>query len=164
MERMYAVKIRAPADIIFEELGKFGETGTRFLNLRFLDVKRVSGSPNAVNAVIRYRLKGMPLAMDIRLARSISSRTLFYEPGELFSQKGKLIFDIAPTKDGNNRLVIYTAFDFKRGKSVSSRLFWKFFKGIFPEYAHDVVWNHAACCIKRDAEEKTRMGSAWRST
>jgi flavin-dependent dehydrogenase len=158
MERMYAIKIRAPADTIFEELGKFGETGTRFLNLRFLDVKRIAGSPNAVSAVVRYRLKGMPLAMDIRLARSIPSRTLLYEPGELFSQNGKLIFDIAPTRDGNNRLVIYTAFDFKRGKTLAGRLFWKFFKGIFPDYAHDVVWNHAACCIKRDAEKNEEIG------
>jgi flavin-dependent dehydrogenase len=155
MERMYAIKIRAPADIIFEELGKFGETGSRLLNLRFMDVKRISGSPNAVNAVVRYSLKRIPLAMDIRLARSIPSRTLLYEPGELFSQNGKLIFDIAPTKDGNNRLVIYTAFDFKRGKTVAGRLFWNVFKKLFPEYAHDVVWNHAACCIKRDAEKKT---------
>ncbi len=154
MERMYAIKIRAPANLIFDELGKFGEIGTRFLNLRFFEVKRISGSPNAVGAVIRYRLKNMPLAMDIRLARSIPGRSLLYKPGELFSQNGKLIFDIAPTKDGNNRLVIYTAFDFKRGRTFAGKLFWKFIKGIFPDYAHDVVWNHAACCIKRDAEKK----------
>lgn len=153
MERMYALKIRAPADMIFAELGKFGETGSRFLKLRFLDVKRITGSPNKVGAVVRYRLKRMPLAMDIRLTRSIPGRTLLYEPGELFSQNGKLIFDIAPTKDGNNRLIIYTAFDFKRGQTVAGRLLWTLFRAVFPDYAHDVVWNHAACCIKRDAEK-----------
>jgi flavin-dependent dehydrogenase len=154
MERMYAIKIRAPARIIFQELGKFGETGTRLLSLRFLEVTRISGQPNTVGAVVRYRLKRMPVAMDIRLARSIPDRTLLYEPGELFSQNGKLIFDIAPTKDGNSRLVIYTAFDFKRGRTAATRLFWKLFKKIFPDYAHDVVWNHAICCIKRDAEKR----------
>ena len=154
MERMYAIKIRAPAIIIFEELGKFGEIGATFLNLRFLDVRRILGLPNEVGTVVRYRLKRLPVAMDIRLARCIPGRTLLYEPGELFSQNGKLIFDIAPTKDGNNRLVIYTAFDFKRGKTVAARLFWKLFKRIFPDYAHDVVWNHAACCIKKEAEER----------
>jgi flavin-dependent dehydrogenase len=155
MERMYALKIRAPADLIFEELGKFGEAGSRFLNLRFLNVKRTAGLPNTVGAVVSYRLKRTPLAMDICLVRAIPGRTLLYEPSELFAQNGKLIFDIAPTKDGNNRLVIYTAFDFKRGRTVAGRLFWRFFKGIFPDYAHDVVWNHAACCIKRDAEKRT---------
>jgi flavin-dependent dehydrogenase len=156
MERMYALKIRAPADTIFEELGKFGERGTRFLKLRFLDVKRTAGSPNKVGAVVRYRLKGSPLAMDIRLTRSIPGRSLLYEPGELFSQNGKLIFDIAPTKDGNNRLIIYTAFDFKHGKTVAGRLLWTFFRALFPEFAHDVVWNHAVCCIKRDAEKRSQ--------
>jgi hypothetical protein len=160
MERIYALKIRAPADTIFEELGRFGEAGTRFLKLRFLDVKRIAGSPNAMGAVVRYRLKHMPLAMDIRLTRSIASRTLLYEPSELFSQNGKLIFDIAPTKDGNNRLIIYTGFDFKRGKTLAGRLFWIFFKEIFPAYAHDVVWNHAACCIKKEAEKKAIIVSA----
>ncbi|MGD9364270.1 MAG: hypothetical protein PVH87_01125 [Desulfobacteraceae bacterium] len=154
MERMYAIKIRAPAIIIFEELGKFGELDATFLNLRFLDIKRILGSPNEVGSVVRYRLKGLSVSMDIRLARCIPGKALFYEPGELFSKNGKLIFDIAPTKDGNNRLVIYTAFDFKRGKTVAARLFWKLFKRIFPEYAHDVVWNHAACCIKKQAEER----------
>ncbi len=156
MERMYAIKIRAPARIIFQELGKFGETGARFLRLRFLDVTRISGPPNTVGAVVRYRLKRLPIAMDIRLARSIPDRTLLYEPGEVFSQNGKLIFDIASTKDGNSRLVIYTAFDFKRGRTAATRLFWKLFKKIFPGYAHDVVWNHAICCIKRDAEKSVK--------
>jgi flavin-dependent dehydrogenase len=154
MERMYAIKIRAPASIIFQELGKFGETGSRFLSLRFLDVTRISGPPNTVGAVVRYRLKRLPIAMDIRLARAIPDRTLLYEPGELFSRNGKLIFDIAPTKDGNSRLVIYTAFDFRRGRTAASRLFWRLFRKIFPDYAHDVVWNHAICCIKRDAEKR----------
>jgi flavin-dependent dehydrogenase len=154
MERMYAIKIRAPARIIFQELGKFGETGSRFLSLRFLDVTRISGPPNTAGAIVRYRLKRLPIAMDIRLTRSIPDRTLLYEPGELFSQNGKLIFDIAPTKDGNSRLVIYTAFDFKRGRTAATRLFWKLFKKIFPDFAHDVVWNHAICCIKRDAEKR----------
>ncbi|MCP4748072.1 MAG: hypothetical protein GY874_18330 [Desulfobacteraceae bacterium] len=154
MERMYAIKIRAPAMTIFQELGKFGDIEATFLNLRFLDIERIFGSPNEAGSVVRYRLKGLPVAMDIRLARCIPGRALFYEPGELFLQNGKLIFEIAPAKNGNNRLVIYTAFDFKRGTTVAGRLFWKFFKCIFPEYAHDVVWNHAACCIKKLSEQK----------
>jgi hypothetical protein len=154
MERMYAIKIRASSRMIFEELCKFGDAEAKFLNLRFFDVRRISGSPNQVGSVVRYRLKKLPVSMDIRLVRCIPGKTLLYEPEELFSRHGKLLFDIAPTKDGNNRLVIYTAFDFKSGKTILGRIFWKFFKHIFPDYAHDVVWNHAICCIKKETEKR----------
>lgn len=154
MERMYAIKIRASSRMIFEELGKFGDAEAKFLNLRFFDVRRISGSPNQVGSVVRYRLKKLPVSMDIRLVKCIPGKTLLYEPEELFSRHGKLLFDIAPTKDGNNRLVIYTAFDFKSGKTILGRIFWKFFKHIFPDYAHDVVWNHAICCIKKETEKR----------
>lgn len=155
MERMYAVKIRASAAQIFEELGKFGDPNGKFLRLRFVDVARISGSPNQVGSVIRYSLRMLPVSMDIRLARCIPGKTLLYEPGELFTRRGKLIFDIAPTKDGNHRLVIYTAFDFRSERGFVCRPFWKLFKRLFPDYVHDVVWNHAICCIKGEAEQRS---------
>ncbi|GBC62157.1 hypothetical protein DENIS_3120 [Desulfonema ishimotonii] len=158
MERMYAIKIRASAGAIFEELGKFGDAEGKFLRLRFVDVRRTRGLPNQVGTVVTYRLRMLPVSMDIRLARCIPGKTLLYEPGELFAERGKLIFDISPTKDGNNRLVIYTAFDFKRGRGILSRIFWTLFKKLFPEYAHDVVWNHAICCIKGEAEKNAERG------
>ncbi len=74
-------------------------------------------------------------------------------PSPLFTRNGKLIFDISPTRDGNNRLVVYTAFDYRRGNTVLTKVFWRLFKGIFPDFAHDVVWNHAVCCIKGEAEK-----------
>ena len=154
MERMYAIKIRASSRRIFEELGKFGEQDAKFLKLRFVDVERIAGHRNRQGAVVRYKLKGFPLAMDIRLIRSIPGRSLYYEPGELFAENGRLIFDIAPTKDGNNRLVIYTAFDFKKGRGPMGKAFWKLFKALFPEFAHDVVWNHAICRVKGEAEKE----------
>lgn len=152
MERMYAIKIRASSQAIFEELGRFGEAHAKFLKLRFVDVRRTQGAANKVGSVIRYRLKVLPIAMDIRLTQVISNQTLLYEPQELFAKKGVLLFDIRPTKDGNNRLVIYTAFDFKAGKTFFKKLFFKLFRCFFPEFAHDVVWNHAVCTIKARAE------------
>ncbi|QTA81049.1 FAD/NAD(P)-binding domain-containing protein [Desulfonema limicola] len=153
MERMYAIKIRASSEVIFQELGRFGDVKGKFLRLRFVDVKRISGKPNQEGAVVSYCAKNLPVSMDIRLKRSIPGQTLFYEPEELFAVNGKLIFEIRPTIDGNNRLVIYTGFDFKKGDNIVSRIFWKYFKKFFPEYAHDVVWNHAICCIKGEAEK-----------
>lgn len=152
MERMYAIKIRASSGRIFEELGKFGDPDSKFLKLRFVDVKRILGLPNKQGAVIKYSLGNLPLSMDIKLVRSLSEKALLYEPSGFFTKEAKLIFDITPTKDGNNRLVLYTAFDFKKGKTPVARIFWKFFKGVFPDFAHDVVWNHAICCIKGEAE------------
>ena len=152
MERMYAVKIRAPARTIFEELAKFGEDRAKFLRLRFVDVKRREGRPNHVGAVVTYRLKFSPIAMDLRLIQAVPDKTLLYEPEELFTTDGILLFDISPTKDGNHRLVVYTAFDFKKGKSLMGRAFFSLFKHLFPDFAHDVVWNHALCTIKAEAE------------
>lgn len=152
MERMYAIKIRASAPAIFEELKRFGDPDRRFLNLRFVQVRRVSGAPGEAGSVIRYSLGRLSVTMDVRLVRAIPCRSLLYEVQEIFSDRGRLLFDVAPTRDGNHRLVIYTAFDFKRGKGAAARILWRVFKGLFPAYAHDVVWNHAICCIKGDAE------------
>lgn len=153
MERMYAIKIRASAGRIFQELGKFGDPEGKFLRIRFVDVSRISGLPNQEGSVVRYRLKFLPISMDIRLVRSLGNKALLYQPDGLFTRQGKLAFDIRPTQDGNNRLVIYTAFDFRQGKTPLGRLFWNLFKRVFPDYAHDVVWNHAICCIKGEAEK-----------
>jgi hypothetical protein len=72
---------------------------------------------------------------------------------------GKLIFNVAPTTDGNRRLAIYAAFDFKKGKGFASRMMWKGARFLFPEFVHDVVWNHALCTIKEDVERK--QDHAW---
>jgi hypothetical protein len=66
----------------------------------------------------------------------------------------QLIFNVTPTKDGNRRLSIYTAFDYKRGKGLASRMMWKSARIFFPEFVHDVVWNHALCTIKEEVERK----------
>jgi hypothetical protein len=158
MERMYAIKIRASAEEIFEELGKFGDAKGKFLRLRFVNVRRIAGQPNQAGTVIRYSLRVLPVSMDIRLARCLPGQTMLYEPEELFAKHGKLIFDVTSTKDGNHRLVIYTAFDFRKGRGIFSRSFWWLFKMIFPDYAHDVVWNHAICCIKGEVEKRAADG------
>jgi hypothetical protein len=154
MERMYAIKIRASANAIFSELKKFGAPDRRFLKLRFVAVRRISGRPGEVGTVIRYSLKRLPVAMDVRLVKAIPDKALLFEVAEVFSTRGRLLFDITPTRDGNHRLVIYTAFDFKGGGGTVERVFWRVFKGAFPAYAHDVVWNHAICCIKGEAERR----------
>jgi hypothetical protein len=79
---------------------------------------------------------------------------LLYQVDERLSDHGKLIFNVAPTKDGNSQLAIYAAFDYKRGKGLASRVLWKGLRMLFPEFVHDVVWNHALCSIKEEVERK----------
>ena len=151
-ERMYAIKIKASKRRIFEELGKFGDERKRFLKLRFVEIVRTSGLPNQLDSTIRYKASLLPIALDMHLKCVVPEEVLFYEVSEEFADRGRLIFEIKPTKDGNSRLVIYTAFDFKRGKGVGTKIFWRFFRLFFPAFVHDIVWNHALCTIKQEAE------------
>jgi hypothetical protein len=84
----------------------------------------------------------------------VGCATLLYQVEERLSNHGKLIFNLAPDVHGNSRLSVYAAFDYKRGKGFASRVLWTCVKVLFPEFVHDVVWNHALCSIKEDVERK----------
>jgi flavin-dependent dehydrogenase len=151
-EKMYAIKIKAGKKEIFEELGRFGDKGRNYMNLRFVEIRRTYGNPNQIGSIIRYRLKFLPVSVDMTLKQAVPEKALFYEVSEKFADRGKLVFEIKQAEDGNNRLVIYTAYDYKKGNSLFSKLFWWLFRLLFPAFIHDVVWNHALCTIKEDAE------------
>ena len=153
-ERMYVIKIRGTAEEIMEELAQFGQPRARFLNLRFIEVRRIEGVPNQVGSVIRYRVPLAGLGADLRLTRRIGCETLLYQLDERLADHGKLIFNVAPAKDGNSRLSIYAAFDYKKGKGFADGVLWKGAKALFPEFVHDIVWNHALCTIKEEVERK----------
>jgi hypothetical protein len=153
-ERMYAIKIRGSGEEIMDELAKFGQPKARFLKLRLVEVRHIRGSPNQVGSVIRYRIPLVGLGAELRLTKRVGFETLLYEVDERLVDHGKLVFNVAPTKDGNSRLSIYTAFDYKRGKGFAGRVLWKGIRMLFPEFVHDVVWNHALCSIKEDVERK----------
>jgi flavin-dependent dehydrogenase len=114
-ERMYAIKIRGSEEEIMEELAKFGHPSAGFLNLRFVEVRRIQGVPNQVGSVIRYRIPLVGLGAELRLTKRVGFETLLYQLEERLADHGKLIFNIAPTADGNSRLSIYAAFDYKKG-------------------------------------------------
>ncbi len=156
-ERMYVIKIRGSEEEIMEELAKFGHPNARFLNLRFIEVRRIRGVPNQVGTVIRYRTPLFGLGTELRLTKRVGFGTHLYQPNERLTNHGKLIFSVAPTKDGNNKLSIYAAFDYKRRKSFAGRVLWRSARLLFPEFVHDVVWNHALCTIKEDIELHRRQ-------
>jgi flavin-dependent dehydrogenase len=151
-ERMYAIKVKASKGKIFGEFGKFGENTRNYMRLRFVEITRQAGLANQIGSIIKYKIKFLPLSVDMKLKQVVPKKVLYYEVSEKFADRGKLIFEIKPTKDGNNRLVIYTSFDYKKGKRALGKIFWWFVRLLFPAFVHDVVWNHALCSIKEDAE------------
>jgi flavin-dependent dehydrogenase len=153
-ERMYAIKIRGSEEEIMEEMAKFGQPHARFVKLRFVDIRQVQGVPNQVGSVIRYRIPFVGLGAKLRLTKRVASETLLYQVDERLVDHAQLIFNVTPTKDRNRRLSIYTAFDYKKGKGFASRMMWKGARLLFPEFVHDVVWNHALCTIKEEVERK----------
>jgi hypothetical protein len=159
-ERMYAIKIKGSPEAIVQELGKFGEPAASYLNVRFIEVRRIAGKANEVGAVVRYALRPAGWFIDLRLEQRVGTSVLVYAVSEAFARGGKLIFQIAPTRDGNCRLAIYTAFDFWRGEDPVSRAFWRSIRAVFPGFVHDVAWNHALCRIKEQVEWQGRNHGA----
>jgi hypothetical protein len=153
-ERMYTIKIRSSEQEIMEDLAQFGQPAARFANLRFVNVLQIHGVPNQVGSVIRYRVPFFGLSSEMQLTKRIGFETLLYQADERLVDCGKLIFNVAPTKDGNRRLAIYTSFQYKKGKGPVSRLIWNGVRFLFPEFVHDIVWNHALCTIKEEVERK----------
>jgi len=153
-ERMYAIMIRGSEGEIMDELARFGQPKARFLKLRMIKVQQIQGAPNQVGSVIRYRIPFLGLGAELRLAKKVGRETLLYQVDKQLSDHGKLIFNVAPTKHGNSQLSIYAAFNYKRGKGLASRVLWKGIRALFPEFVHDVVWNHALCSIKEGVERK----------
>jgi len=153
-ERMYVIKIRGSEEEIMEEMAKFGQPHARFVKLRFVDIRQVQGVPNQVGSVIQYRIPFVGLGAKLRLTKRVGFETLLYQVDERLVDHGKLIFNVAPTKDGNRGLSIYTAFDYKKGKGFASRMMWKGARLLFPGFVHDIVWNHALCTIKEEVERK----------
>jgi hypothetical protein len=153
-ERMYAIKIRGSEEEIMQELANFGQPDARFLKLRWVEVRQVQGAPNQLGSVIRYRLRPLGLGAELRLTKRVGCETLLYQVDDRLAEHGKLIFNLAPSFDGNSRLSVYAAFDYKKGQSFASRVLWSSVRALFPEFVHDVVWNHALCTIKEEVELK----------
>jgi hypothetical protein len=153
-ERMFVIKIRGTGQEIMDELARFGQPGAPFLDLRFVEVRHIQGKPNEIGSVIRYRVPLAGLGAELELTSKVGPETLMYQLDGHLADRGKLIFNVGPAKDGNSRLSIYAAFDYKKGQGFAGRFLWGTAKLLFPEFVHDVVWNHALCTIKEEVERK----------
>jgi flavin-dependent dehydrogenase len=163
MERVYTIRIRAGADAILRQLGKFGDPDREYLWPRFLSVRRETGEPNQPGTRVRYALGPgcggrhprrclSLLSFTVILERNVPGRYLLYRIVDGFGRGGIFSFDIRPAKPGVNLLSIYVGFDFYRGSGLLDRAGPRLFRAFFPDFAHDVVWNHSLCKIRYLAE------------
>lgn len=148
MEKMYTIKIRAPGDRIFTELGRFGDKDRGYFHPRFVDVRRVSGEPNQEGSLIQYRIVPRFLSFNLYLEKSVNHHYLIHRVMDGFAKGGVLIFEIETLGRGQCGLSIYVTFDFSVGTGPFSRLNQKIFRLLFPAFLHDVIWNHSLCQMK----------------
>ena len=147
-ERMYSIRISAPKEKIFNELGKLGNKDRKYFKPRFMDVRRISGEANQPGSIIRYNIYLSLLSFSLRLLKAIPDEHLSYEIMDGFGRGGILLFEINALRKGNEvihgeyMLSIYVGFNFHK----------KLFKHLFPSFAHDVIWNHSLCQFKNVIE------------
>ena len=147
-ERMYSIRINAPGNKIFKELGKFGDKNRKYFTPRFIDVTRISGAANQAGSIIRYNIFPKQLSFNLRLLKSNPGEHLCYEIMNGFGRGGILYFKIEPFKKGTmssrdeNLLSIYVGFNFPKN----------IFNYLFPSYIHDVLWNFSLCQLKEVVE------------
>jgi flavin-dependent dehydrogenase len=153
-ERMYTIKVRAPADRIFTELGRFGDEDRAYFRPRFVEVRRVRGEPNRKGSLIRYKMKPRFMTFNLMLERCEPGRHLVYRVLDGFARGGVMVFEIEDLRRGQCGLSIYVTFDFPTGSGPLSRPFFGAFKLLFPAFVHDVIWNHSLCELKDCVESQ----------
>ncbi len=151
MERVFAVRIRASRAAITKQLGAFGDPDRRYLRPRLVQIKRTAGSPNEVGTVVRYHVFPVGPTFSVALETMTPERHLLYRILDGMGKGGILAFVIDDVKPGVNLLTVYVGFDFIKGKGLG-RIGWWFGRRLFPEFVHDVVWNHSLCELKSLAE------------
>jgi len=106
-----------------DELAKFGHpmrgSSTcdlwRFGRFRGAQPSRIGDS---IQGAVRRVRRRVALDQEGRLG------DLLYQFDRRLADHGQLIFNIAPTKDGNRGLSIYAAFDYKKGQGFTGRVLW----------------------------------------
>jgi len=159
VERMYSIRIKAGEAAILHQLGRFGDSDREYLTPRMIRIHRVAGSPNEVGSIIRYDLPLSRLSFSLQLEKAVAGRYLLYRVLDGFAKGGILAFDIDRRKTSGSVLTIYVAFNFPKDGNPLTSLGWRIFGFFFPEFAHDVLWNHSLCTFKNlvEAEDASQL-------
>ena len=153
-ECLYTIHIRSDAERVRRVLAQFGESSRPYLHPRWVHIHRASGEPLHAGCTIQYKVFGGALSFNIVQEESGDENLIRFRVMEGFANGGSFIFLIEPESRSHCALTVYLAFDYARGHSVVGRAFWHIFRLLFPEYIHDVLWNHALCEFKQFAESE----------
>lgn len=153
-ECMYTIQIRSAPETALALLAQFGEADRPYLNPRWVRIRRTAGKPMAVGSVVSYSVLGGLIEFSIEMQPHTRDMLLVYKVRGGFADGGSFVFEVEPLPSGYCHLTIYLAFDYPRGRTLPERLYWRLFKWMFPEFIHDVLWNHALCEMKHLAETR----------
>lgn len=158
-ECIYSVRVRASADNAIALLGEFGEEGRPYLNPRWVKIRRSQGEPLQPGCIIHYSVFGGLISFSIEQQPVKDDNLLVYRVRDGFAHGGDFVFEVAPLSGGHCDVTVYLAFDYVRGDTFLSRIYWRLFRMLFPEFIHDVLWNYALCEFKHRIETKAQL--AW---
>lgn len=156
-ECIYSIRIRTGEDNARSLLAEFGENSRPYLNPRWVSIHRISGQPLQPGCVIEYKLLWGLASFCIEQQPATRENLVVYRVNGGFADGGMFCFEVEPMAADRCLLTIYLVFDYVRGSTLLSRLFWAAFRRLFPEFIHDVLWNHALCEFKQVAEVRDEV-------
>ena len=151
-EGMYTIHIRSSADVVRRLLGQFGDAERPYLKPRWVNIRLTGGEALQPGSTIGYRIFYGFITFSIELQADTGDGLIVYRVQDGFAHGGAFVFELENLPDDTCNLTIYLAFDYARGRSFFGRIYWRLFKLLFPEFIHDVLWNHALCELKQSAE------------
>ena len=151
-EGMYTIHVRSSVDVVRRLLGQLGDDQRPYLKPRWVNIRLLGGEPLQPGSVIGYEIFYGFINFSIELQADTAEDLIVYKIQDGFAHGGAFVFELENLPDGTCNLTIYLAFDYARGESLSGRIYRRMFKLLFPEFIHDVVWNHALCELKQSAE------------
>ncbi len=158
-ECIYSIRIRAGVETVRSLLAQFGETSRPYLNPRWVRIRRTSGEPLQDGCIIEYSILAGLISFAIEQQSGQRENLIVYRVKGGFAEGGLFCFEVEPLPAGYSRMTIYLVFDYARGSTPISRLYWRLFRRLFPEFIHEVLWNNALCELKQVAELRETV--AW---
>jgi len=151
-ECLYTIRLRADPHSVLSLLGEFGASNRPYLNPRWVQIRATGGEALQPGSVIHYRIFGDLISFDIKQQAADNENLILYKVCGGFADGGSFLFEVEPKSPGRCELTVYLAFDYFRGKTLVSRLYWRIFRLLFPEFIHEILWNHALCEFKQVVE------------
>jgi flavin-dependent dehydrogenase len=151
-ECVYRIRLKADSNVAMDLLSRFGEPDRPFLHPRWVQIRRTSGRALQQGSVISYRIFGGLISFKIVQTTPAERCEIQYRVHGGFADGGLFLFKVEPGTAGHCFLTVYLAFDYARGDGPFSRIYWRLFRLLFPEFIHEVLWNHALCEFRHAAE------------